>query len=77
MGVLGRGQEGGQMARNYTDALTVAQVAERYPVSRRTLYRLMNEGVLPWWVPNGLERRRLVWRQDVEAWLMGMDAPRD
>ena len=65
------------MARNYTDALTVAQVAERYPVSRRTLYRLMNEGVLPWWVPNGLKRRRLVWRQDVEAWLMGTDAPRD
>jgi len=65
------------MARSYEDALTVAQVAERYPVSRRTLYRLMNEGVLPWWVPSGLHRRRLVWRQDVEAWLMGMDAPRD
>lgn len=65
------------MAHDYTDALTVAQVAQSYPVSRSTLYRLMDEGVLRWWVPNGLERRRLMWRQDVEAWLMGKDAPRD
>ena len=46
-------------------------------MSRRTIYRLMDDGVLRFWVPNGLKRRRLVWRQDVEAWLMGMDAPRD
>ncbi len=59
------------MTHDVKDALTVAQVANDYPVSRATLYRLMNEGVLPWWVPNGLERRRLIWRQDVEAWLTG------
>lgn len=65
------------MARSYEDALTVTQVTERYPVGRDTIYRLMDEGVLPWWTPNGLKRRRLIWRQDVEAWIMGKDAPRD
>lgn len=57
------------------EAMTNMEVAETFHISPRTIYRLQDEGVLPYWVPNGLKKPRLMWRRDVIDWRLGRLAP--
>lgn len=57
------------------DAMTNRQVADEFHVSPRTILRLQNEGVLPYWTPNGTTRPRMMRRSDVIAWRLGKLKP--
>ena len=48
---------------------TAAQVAEMASVGVRTVYALMERGVIRYVVPNGCERPRLVPRSAYERWV--------
>lgn len=51
--------------------LTAAQVSEMSGIAIRTVYSLMDRGVLPYKVPNGCKRPRLVKMSDYES-LVGL-----
>ena len=59
-----------------SEAMTNREVAAEFHISPRTITRLQDEGVLPYWVPAGLTRPRLMWRRDVIDWRLGRLAPR-
>ena len=48
---------------------TAAQVAEMSNTSARTVYSLMDRGVIAYIVPNGCERPRLVTQSEYERWV--------
>lgn len=48
---------------------TAAVVAKMSGVGVRTVYNLMDKGVIQYLVPNGCERPRLVKRSEYERWL--------
>ena len=57
------------------DAMTNKQIAQELGISVNTILRLQNEGVLPYWTPNGVTRPRYMWRSDVIAWRLGKLKP--
>lgn len=56
------------------DMLTVAQIAELTGMGKHTINDAMNEGRLPYSVPNGCKKPRRARRGDVMAWLDGRGA---
>ena len=51
------------------DFLTVSQIHEQYKRSTSAVYKAMDEGRLPYKVPNGAMKPRYASREDVETWL--------
>lgn len=56
-------------AQPVEEVYTVEQVSRMSGVSKRTIYSLMDRHVLPFTVPNGCERPRLVRRSAYETWI--------
>ena len=48
---------------------TAAQVAEMSGVSKRTIYNLMDKGIIAFIVPNGCTKPRLVTQTTYEKWI--------
>lgn len=56
------------------DMLTVAQIRDLTGKDVHSIYDAMNDGRLPYSVPNGCKRPRRARRADVMAWMEGKDA---
>lgn len=56
------------------DMLTVAQIRDLTGKDVHSIYDAMNDGRLPYSVPNGCKRPRRARRADVMAWMEGRDA---
>lgn len=56
------------------DMLTVAQIRDLTGKDVHSIYDAMNDGRLPYSVPNGCKRPRRARRADVMAWMEGRSA---
>ena len=54
-----------------SEMLTAAQVAQMAHKDVHSVYAAMNAGLLPYSVPNGCKRPRMVRRADAMAWIGG------